>query len=156
GKFLACNGIPVGLWDLSQHQPRQLSELRGTSPVGALAFAPDGRTLATAGSDDIVQLWSLEGGAVKSGKTLKSTLGGMRILQFAPDGRTLISGHEWRANMPTVCLWDIPSGSGTPRATLASGSIYSLSFAGDSKRVALTTHEGLFLLDAKKPDTRKL
>ena len=45
------------LWDMNR--PRPPRTFGGTSgEVRALSFAPDGQTLASAGADGVVRLWS--------------------------------------------------------------------------------------------------
>jgi serine/threonine protein kinase/sugar lactone lactonase YvrE len=61
-----------------------------TGPVWAVAFSPDGQTLASASSDYTVRIWD-----VKTGKTkqlLKEHTKGVTSLGFSPDGSTLVSG----------------------------------------------------------------
>ena len=87
---------------------RAASTLTGhTDPVNAVAFAPDGGTLATGSADGTVILWDLTDPARprRLGVPLAGHTGGVTSVAFAPDGRTLaIAG----ANGRTI-LWDVSS-----------------------------------------------
>jgi WD40 repeat protein len=78
--------------------------------VLAVAFAPDGQTLASGGGDSTVRLWDAAT-AVGRG-TLRGHAGPVQALSFAPDGRALASG-DWRG---IVKLWDVATR--TEQATL--------------------------------------
>src|SRR3989441_585449 len=69
-------------------------------PVRAIAFSPDNLTLATAGDDGLLHLWSAENGAAF--ETLKGHKGAVLAIAFANDG-SLTSGAADR----TVVLWDL-------------------------------------------------
>jgi hypothetical protein len=88
----------VLLWDV--HRGRVRATLPG-HPTGTrcLAFAPDGRTLATGGYDHTVKLWDLPTGQERV--TLEWHRGPVCSVAFAPDGQTLATGsHDG-----TVKLW---------------------------------------------------
>src|SRR5262249_53683713 len=71
--------------------------------VSCLAFAPDGRTLASGSWDSTVRLWHLATGQEVA--TLEGHRGRIHCLVFAADGRTLASGGETPEGNGEVLLW---------------------------------------------------
>src|SRR4051812_21968590 len=73
--------------------------------VNALAFAPDGRTLATASTDKTVLLWDVTDPARprRLGDPLIGHTAALRSIAFAPDGRTLATASYDQ----TALLWDV-------------------------------------------------
>ena len=72
--------------------------------VGAVAFSPDGKAIASAGVDHTVRLWEAATG--KELRVLKGHTGAVASVAFSPDGRTLASaGLD-----PLVRLWDVGTG----------------------------------------------
>jgi hypothetical protein len=73
--------------------------------VNAVAYAPDGRVLASAANDGTVRLWELVTGL----EVRRFTVGNEEIehVSFTPDGRNLAAA---RPHSP-IYLWDVTSGA---------------------------------------------
>jgi RNA polymerase sigma factor (sigma-70 family) len=72
--------------------------------ITSLAFAPDGRLLASGSRDKTVKLWDLATGVERD--TLRGHSGTILSLAFAPDGKTLASASADH----TVKVWDVATG----------------------------------------------
>ncbi len=109
GHMLATGSdTTVILWDLADPaHPRRLSAplAANTIAVGALAFSPNGRTLATGTWVDTVMLWDVTDAAHprQLGMPLTGHTGAVEAVAFSPDGRTLASGGDDKQ----VILWNI-------------------------------------------------
>lgn len=87
----------VHIWDIARDKTLKVIRAHGRSvndvdvwSVGGLDLAPDGRTLATCGSDGQVRLWSVPGGEPVA--TILKHRRALERVAFAPDGRSLIVG----------------------------------------------------------------
>src|SRR5205085_6073922 len=106
GKTLVwCQGKLVRLWDVESRRER--ASLDGhTAEILALAVAPVGGLLASAGKDRTIQLWDAATG--KSRGILKGHTGEVTSLSFSPDGKTLLSGSQ----DGMAKRWDVTSPAG--------------------------------------------
>ena len=105
--------------------------LRGhTNSVQALAYAPDGRTLATAGDDRTVRLWDPATGEQRD--VFHDHTDAVLALAFAPDGRLLASGgHDKRVVLREPTLAAPPLG-----LVPFSFSVTGLAFSPDGRWLA--------------------
>ncbi len=151
----AAPDAPVRLWDASTG--KAIRQLRGKGGrVSALAFSPDGQTLATTGIDDkVVHLWDPHTGSERARLEHKTAAGaskwlfeGTSALAFAPDGRTLVavSYYENKSNIGpadppierdvrAVSLWEVATGELRQQFTLAVNRVKSVAFADDRSLV---------------------
>ncbi|MEE8234785.1 MAG: WD40 repeat domain-containing protein [Nitrospirales bacterium] len=110
----------------------EVKTFRGhTHGVWTVAFAPDGLTLASGGSDRYVRLWDIETGRVL--KSLRGHTHDIRQVAFSPDGQTLATASEDR----TIRLWNPQSGETTRLLfTRYDHSVCSISFSPDGLMLA--------------------
>ena len=113
------------------HDDRASSAGKPRSPVLAVAFSPDGRTLATAGEDSAIVLRDPATGAARA--RLEGHADAVTCLAFSPDGSTLASGGYDK----TVRLWD--AATGRPRAMLRGHAhwVFALAFSPDGRTARL-------------------
>jgi WD40 repeat protein len=96
------------------------------SVVTAVAIAPGGAVIASAGDDHIVRLWTREAQLLFS---LKGHDDWVRALTFSPDGKMLISGGD----DGQVIQWQVSTGQKLRTLPVQNRSIYAIAFspAGD-------------------------
>jgi WD40 repeat protein/serine/threonine protein kinase len=121
----------VKVWDV--RSAREVKTLPVPSTVPALAFSPDGQTLAAACRDGTLRRW-----AVATWQERRPLLGGSQLqcVAFSPDGRTLAVGAGTDSLTGGVHLWDVATGREMPPLAWHSHVITALAFAPDGKTLA--------------------
>jgi WD40 repeat protein len=153
----------IKLWDVSSGRLR--ATLKGfPDQVLAVAFSPDGKTVAGGGmvgdpktgklTHGEVRLWEVSSGRLRA--TLKAPLTWVNSLAFAPDGKTLASGGlvtsaDSGQVKSLVKLWNVPTSK--ERATLTGdvsqgrNDIRSLTFTPDGKTLIAGNEQEVRLWD---------
>src|SRR5207247_1302187 len=103
---------------------------RPGGPVAALAFSPNGKVLATLGSDSRIRLWDFAT-ALELRNFPATILDDLLFsLCFSPDGKTLALSAGRDA---TIHLWDVETGKVVRRFENLNTAVTSLCFSPDGK-----------------------
>ena len=118
----------IRLWEVDTGEEIAVIDYQAT----ALAFSPDGRTLAS-GSDFGIEFWDVDTGTQKAAMSTAEGTWGIHSVAFSPDGETLVAG-SWLDN--SVQLWDVETA--TKIATLEGhrGEVNSVYYSPDGETVA--------------------
>jgi WD40 repeat protein/tRNA A-37 threonylcarbamoyl transferase component Bud32 len=95
--------LTVHLWDAASRTELQVIPQTAGETVASLSFSPDGRRLASAGSDAKVKIWDTESGMELL--TLAGHAGWILTVSFSPDGRRILSGGGFPGDH-TIRIWD--------------------------------------------------
>jgi WD40 repeat protein len=120
----------VKVWDVGS--AREVKTLPVRSSVPALAFSPDGQTLAAACHDGRLHRWAV---ATWRERPPLTGAGLQYQVAFSPDGRTLAAGS---VDLLTgeVHLWDVATGRTKAQLRGHSDAITALVFSPDGKTLA--------------------
>jgi dipeptidyl aminopeptidase/acylaminoacyl peptidase len=108
-------------WPASGHNGR----------VNAVAFSPDGRTVASGSADGTIQLRRVQDG-LRIRKLKGQDWVWFMSVAFSPDGTTLASGSEDK----TVCLWRVADGCCLREFSGHTGAVAAVAFSPDGTMLA--------------------
>jgi WD40 repeat protein len=136
------------LWNLKTGE--LLQSLDGhESSITALAFAPDGQTLASADSGGTIKVWDLADGRPKL--SFPGDAGGILALAFSPDSTTLASAGTDERGQRVIKIWQ----AGRLQQTMgnAGSEVQALAFVPRGRYLASGHHNGTIRLwDTKKDE----
>jgi WD40 repeat protein/tRNA A-37 threonylcarbamoyl transferase component Bud32 len=108
-----------------QHQDR----------VGAVAYSPDGKRIATGSKDNTARLWdAATGGPI--GQPLEHR-GRVKAVAFSPDGRALLTGSE----DGTARLWDSATGKPVSHPLEHQGGVDEVAFSPDGRTLLTASRD---------------
>lgn len=108
-----------------------------TAPAYAVAFAPDGQTLAVAGYKDVRLLDA-------SGKTLRTLTGAadaVRAVAWSPDGKTIAGGGGPPSRGGEVILWDAATGTVARKIEGHRDYVYAAAFSPNGRFLATGSYD---------------
>src|SRR5262249_47028479 len=123
-------------------QPAALPLAGHQGAVHAIAFAPDGKTVATAGADGTVRVWDANGRQVRKLEQPGEAVG----VAFAPEGKTLVAVSAGKGG--ALIAWDVTTGKnlGVLRYDAVRAGFKAVAFVGPGgKRASAVNDSGLLV-----------
>jgi WD40 repeat protein len=108
------------------------------APVYALAFAPDGQTLAVAGHKEVRVV---DVATAKVLRTLSGASDTVRAVAFSPDGKTLAGGGGPPSRGGEVVLWDAATGAEARKIEGHRDYVYSAAFSPNGRFLATGSYD---------------
>jgi len=107
--------------------------------INSIAFSPDGKILATGGSDKIIRFWSVA--TTKEVRTLTGHDREIKAVLFTPDGKNIVSIEH----TTDIRVWDVETGKELRKFGRG---IFRIAVSPDGKYVAASNDDGhIILLD---------
>jgi WD40 repeat protein len=121
----------VRVWDLETAEEPLILQAH-SDEVKALAFGPDGRFLATAGSDGRARVWDLAAAdPLEAQYTFLGHKGTVEAVAFSPDATLVATGGADRS----ARVWDLASGQEMFTLMDHKAGVWDLAFTPDGKHI---------------------
>ncbi len=129
--FAAAEGNRVRWWQVSTGHQISTREYDRLTEINWLAWSPDGKLLAAAGTPgNVVIIWNLEAGSMRSFPAAHHDE--INELNFSPDGSLLATASSDK----TVGVWDVTSGTERIRFSPLQTHVTSVRFSPDGRCLA--------------------
>ncbi|MEH1833594.1 MAG: caspase family protein, partial [Nostoc sp.] len=113
------------------YNTQERNRLEGhSSAVNSVAFSPDGKTIASASSDNTVKVW--DAATAKEITTFKEHSSAVNSVAFSPDGKTIASASSDN----TVKVWDAATAKEITTFKGHSDAVRGVAFSPDGKTIA--------------------
>ncbi len=155
------NGTSIELWDSQTGKAMRVLAPPTKMDVTFIAFAPDGKTLASASynandNEGVVQLWDAAAGTML--RTIDVKKGLVSCGRFSPDGKTLATGGDG-----IIKLWDAHTGAEQRTLGQTTVAAQSLAASADGKLLAVANgklmdadERGVHLWDVQTGELKRL
>ncbi|CAM6002683.1 unnamed protein product [Sphagnum balticum] len=144
----------VHIWDTGTGNKKRILSHASSSFPPAMAFSPDGMTIAVS-DDSHIRLWNHVEGSEK--KTLQGHMSNVCALAYSSKGNTLASGDSHGK----IKLWDAIGNTAehsveTPTPALYKGGFNSVVFSPDHNTIASISSDMIHLWDVGKKTTKHI